>query len=125
MANSEYRHTVDRRFTTACLESLIKSLIIAVVMYANDLKLVSMLVKNKIQNLFFSSVVVLTVISLSACGGATSSGDGDSPGVLEVPIAYIKRPIPTSNQGDPIQLDFRDPAFFTEGGDLYLSLIHI
>ncbi len=65
------------------------------------------------------SLMVLIVVVLAACGGTGSSDDGADPGVLEVPIAYIKRPLPTNNQGDPVQLDFRDPRFFTEGGDVY------
>ncbi len=60
-------------------------------------------------------------IILTACGGGTdSSAEGVDPGVLEVPIAFVKRPIPTDNQGLPVQLDFRDPRFFTEGGDVFL-----
>ncbi len=63
----------------------------------------------------------LSVLLLTACGGGTGSGDdGADPGVLEVPIAYIKKPIPTNNNGDPTQLDLREPRFFTEGGDVYI-----
>ncbi len=58
---------------------------------------------------------------LAGCGGGSGSiAAGANPGVLEVPIAYIKRPIPTDSQGRPVQLDFRDPRFFTEGGDAFL-----
>ncbi len=74
---------------------------------------------------FKSSLVRLLLVSapfiLTACGGGSGSADdGADPGVLEVPIAFIKRPIPTDSQGQPVQLDFRDPRFFTEGGDVFL-----
>ena len=57
---------------------------------------------------------------LAACGGGGSGSAGADPGVLEVPIAFIKRPLPTDNQGDPVQLDIREPRFFTEGGDVFI-----
>ena len=75
---------------------------------------------EKIQIAVAFGLMVLIAFGLSACGGTGTSDDGADPGVLEVPIAYIKRPLPTNNQGDPVQLDFRDPRFFTEGGDVFL-----
>ncbi len=61
------------------------------------------------------------MLILAGCGGGSGSGDdGADPGVLKVPIAFIKRPLPTNNQGDPVQLDLREPRFFTEGGDVIL-----
>ncbi len=62
----------------------------------------------------------LSLLTLTACGGGTGSeDDGADPGVLEVPIAYIKKPIP-SNNGQAVQPDLREPRFFTEGGDVYI-----
>ena len=72
--------------------------------------------KTSLASVLLSSVLVM----LTACGGAGSSEDGADPGVLEVPIAYVKRPIPTNDQDEAVQLDFRDPGFFTEGGDVFL-----
>jgi hypothetical protein len=40
--------------------------------------------------------------------------------VLEAPIAFVKRPVPVDDDGDPIQSDLREPLFFAEGGDVYL-----
>ena len=81
-----------------------------------------MSVKLKTNFLNFRVISGLAVaFVLAACGGGGGSGsDGADPGVLEVPIAFIKRPIPTDNQGDPVQLDLREPRFFTEGGDVYI-----
>ena len=81
-----------------------------------------MLLKEKFKPSLVSSVLLVSVLfMLTACGGGSgSSAEGADPGVLEVPVAFIKRPIPTDNQGQPVQLDFRDPRFFTEGGDVYL-----
>ena len=60
----------------------------------------------------------LSVLTISACGG--SSGDGIDPGIIEIPIAFIKRPIPVDDMGADAQADLRDPRFFGQGGDVYL-----
>ena len=57
------------------------------------------------------------VLAISACGG---SGDGIDPGVIDIPIAFIKRPIPIDDMGDDAQADIRDPRLFMTGGDVYL-----
>jgi len=64
---------------------------------------------------------------LVSCGGGIGSDSneatGADPGVLEAPIAYIKRPIPTDDDEDdpqPIQVDLRDVRQFTSGGDVYI-----
>ncbi len=49
-----------------------------------------------------------------------SKVQGADPGVLEAPIAYVKRPIPVDEDGEEIESDLRDPLFFGEGGDLYI-----
>ncbi len=81
-----------------------------------------MLLKEKLKSSFLSLLLLNSVLLiLNACGGGSgSSTEGADPGVLEVPIAFIKRPIPTDNQDQPVQIDFRDPRFFTEGGDVFL-----
>ena len=56
---------------------------------------------------------------ISACGGGTGT-EGPDPGIVDYPIAYVKRPHPVDNQGDPAQEDVRDPLLFSSGGDLYL-----
>ena len=48
------------------------------------------------------------------------SGDGIDPGIVEIPVAYIKGPIPRDDAGDEIQPDLREPLLFTSGGDVYL-----
>lgn len=54
---------------------------------------------------------------LSACD---SSSSGIDPGIVEIPIAYIDRPIPEDENGDPEQTDVREPLIFSRGGDVYL-----
>ena len=65
------------------------------------------------------SLAAIVTFIVTGCGSG-SSEQGADPGILEVPVAFIKKPIPTDNQGQAIQLDFRDPRFFTEGGDVFL-----
>ncbi len=59
---------------------------------------------------------------LSACSpdSATTQVTGADPGVLEAPIAFVKRPIPVDDNGNEMQPDLRDPLFFAAGGDVYL-----
>ena len=57
---------------------------------------------------------------LSACDPGSSSGEGIDPGVVEIPIAYIKRPIARDDMGNELQADLRDPRLFSAGGDVYL-----
>ena len=42
-----------------------------------------------------------SVISLGACD--SGSGEGIDPGIIEVPVAYIKRPIPVEVMDDEVQ----------------------
>lgn len=60
------------------------------------------------------------VLSLGACQPGEESGDGIDPGIVEIPIAYVKRPIPVDDMGDEVQADVREPRLFSSGGDVYL-----
>ncbi len=66
--------------------------------------------------------LLISLMLLSACSPdhAPSQVTGADPGVLEAPIAFVKRPIPVDNKGNALQPDLRDPLFFTAGGDVYL-----
>ncbi len=55
-----------------------------------------------------------------SCGGAGSEADGVDPGVFEVAVAYLKRPIPVDDQGQTVQADLRRPRLFSSGGDVYI-----
>ena len=74
----------------------------------------------------FPALVLFCLSMLLSCGGGVGGSDeatGADPGVLEAPIAYIKRPIPTDDDEDdpqPIQVDLRDVRQFTSGGDVYI-----
>lgn len=71
-----------------------------------------------------SNVPVIKLFSLSAafllqaaCGG----GDTPDAGIQhqDLPIAYVKRPVPRDNNGDIVQDDLREPSQFNPGGDLF------
>ena len=59
------------------------------------------------------------VVALGACDSG-SSGEGIDPGIIEVPVAFIKRPIPVDDMGNEVQDDLREPRLFSGGGDVYL-----
>ncbi|TGD75624.1 hypothetical protein E4634_01675 [Mangrovimicrobium sediminis] len=60
--------------------------------------------------------------TLTACGGGGGGGSvtlvadeqGEDPVVLEIPIAYVRRPLPET------ATDLRDPLAFTPGAELWL-----
>ena len=56
-----------------------------------------------------------------ACGGGESDSEASAIGIQDVSIAYVKRPTPRDQNGDIVTHDMREPAAFTEGGDLYLQ----
>jgi hypothetical protein len=64
-------------------------------------------------------ILCAAAVAISACdpGG---SGDGIDPGIIEIPVAFIKRPIPLDDMGDEVQADVREPRLFMAGGDVYL-----
>ncbi len=70
--------------------------------------------------LFPGLALLLAVVSLTGCGGGSAT-EGPDPGIIDYPIAYVKRPVPVDNNGDPLQADLRDPAADAGmGGDLYI-----
>ncbi|HHM04364.1 MAG TPA: hypothetical protein ENJ19_01295 [Gammaproteobacteria bacterium] len=68
-------------------------------------------VARRIVALFFGTLL------LSGCPGTEQKPD---PVVADVPIAYIKRPVPVDEEGALLQSDVREPAAFVAGGDVYL-----
>jgi len=68
------------------------------------------------------STLILSISVVLSCTdtGTTTSITGADPGVLEAPIAFVKRPVPVDDDGDEIQSDLREPLFFAQGGDVYL-----
>ncbi len=65
---------------------------------------------------------MFSLILLLSCtdNGNRSTVTGADPGVLEAPIAFVKRPVPVDDDGDEIQSDLREPLFFAQGGDVYI-----
>lgn len=61
----------------------------------------------------------LSAILLAACSPG-GSGEGIDPGIVEIPIAFIKRPVPLDDMGNEVQPDVREPRLFMAGGDVYL-----
>lgn len=62
---------------------------------------------------------------LGSCGGGTSnranSGQQPDPVVVDLPIAYIKRPLPVDANNQPVYPELSDPAAFNPGAALYLK----
>lgn len=69
-----------------------------------------------------SAVLILFCLSTLMYGCLEQSQQQDDPiaVLLDYPIAYVKRPIPLNNQGEPIQINLLDLEDFNPGADLYL-----
>jgi len=69
-----------------------------------------------------SVVLILLCLStlLYGCLEQAQQDDDPIPVLLDYPIAYVKRPIPVDNQGNPTRIDLLDLEDFNPGADLYL-----
>ena len=72
-------------------------------------------------------LLTLLITVLSACGGGggggvdIAQGQGPDPVVLDVPIAYVKRPLPVDDNGDVVtDSDIRERISFDIGADLFV-----
>jgi hypothetical protein len=67
------------------------------------------------------SVTGVLAALLAACGGGGVGGDqSPDPVVVDVPIAYVKRPVPVNNQGAVQSSDLRSLRTFRRGAELYV-----
>jgi hypothetical protein len=69
-------------------------------------------------------LVFVFALFLCACGGGdsidVSRGQGSDPVVVDVSIAYVKRPVPLDNQGNVAISDVRELRTFDIGADLFV-----
>ncbi|MCP4877584.1 MAG: hypothetical protein GY896_19165 [Gammaproteobacteria bacterium] len=65
-------------------------------------------------------MLCFAVAGISGCEPGSDSGGGIDPGVIEIPVAFIKRPILLDDMGNEAQADVREPRLFMAGGDVYL-----
>lgn len=71
-------------------------------------------------------LVLGSLLTLTACGGGSSGGGSNGgqqpdPVVVDIPVAYIQRPIPLDEDGEPVYPDVFMPDSFNPGGELYLK----
>ena len=69
----------------------------------------------------------LVLLGLGACGGggggggSSDGGQKPDPVAVDLPIAYIERPIPVDEDGEPVFPDVFEPAAFNPGAKLILK----
>ena len=67
------------------------------------------------------SIAAVLVTLVAACGGGGVGGGQDpDPVVLDVAIAYVKRPVPVDDQGAVQPSDVREMRTFNPGADLFV-----
>jgi hypothetical protein len=77
--------------------------------------------------IFFYPMLLCLILLLTACGGGGGSSGGSNGGqapdpvVVDIPVAYIQRPLPVGDGGEPVYPDVFLPDSFTPGGELYLK----
>lgn len=72
------------------------------------------------------SLGIIALFGLSACGGGGGGGSSDGgqkpdPVTVDLPIAYIERPIPLNEDDEPVFPDVFEPAAFNPGAKLILK----
>jgi hypothetical protein len=71
-------------------------------------------------------LVLSLLLGLTACGGGggggNESGQKPDPVVVDLPIAYIERPIPLDEDGAPVFPDVFEPAAFNPGAKLFIKV---
>jgi Hydrazine synthase alpha subunit middle domain/WD40-like Beta Propeller Repeat len=73
---------------------------------------------------FYKTCLVASLVSsmLSACGGGGGSGKQSADAAaVDLPIAYVERPIPKDEDDNPIFPDVFDPSAFNPGAKLMLK----
>lgn len=61
-------------------------------------------------------------LQLAACGGSIGGSSSESdPVIVDIPVAYIERPLPVDEDGQRIPYDYREPAAFHPGANLWLK----
>lgn len=66
-------------------------------------------------------------VLLSSCGGGSgtsntsSGGQKPDPVAVDLPIAYIKRPIPVDEDGNPVFPELLEPTTFNPGAAIYVK----
>jgi hypothetical protein len=69
-----------------------------------------------------AAVLAALATAMTGCGGGSGPGSGQDPDpvVLDIPIAYVKRPVPLNNQGNPAPADIRNLRTFNIGAELWV-----
>lgn len=64
--------------------------------------------------------LIAAALLTAGCGDGSGGSQAQDPVVLDHPIAYVKRPLPTTAQGALAQPDAREMIVFEPGAGLYL-----
>lgn len=72
-----------------------------------------------------NGLVALLLLGVTACGGGSgggsNSGQDPDPVVVDLPLAYVQRPIPVDEDGNPIFPDVFTPDSFNPGAELFIK----
>lgn len=68
-----------------------------------------------------AALLMLTACGGGSSGGGTNGGQAPDPVVVDIPVAYVQRPIPVDAEGEPVYSDVFQPDGFNPGGELYLK----
>lgn len=73
----------------------------------------------------YTTLALLALLAVTGCSSKTETGEIDDiepdPVVLDIPLAYIERPIPVDEDGNRVEDDLLMPQTFMPGAVLYLK----
>ena len=72
-------------------------------------------------SLVLSAVSLMLIACGGGGGGGSNGGQEPDPVVVDIPVAYVQRPIPVDEDGEPVYPDVFLPDSFNPGGELYLK----
>lgn len=78
-----------------------------------------------IQQHLLAGLLTSLFLGLVACGGGSgggsNSGQKPDPVVVDLPLAYVQRPIPVDEDGNPVFPDVFSPDSFNPGAELFIK----
>ncbi|HTF96276.1 MAG TPA: hypothetical protein VL995_09100 [Cellvibrio sp.] len=71
-------------------------------------------------------ILMAMAVFLSGCGGGSGGGSSNTgqdpdPVTVDLPVAYVQRPVPVNEDGEPVFPDVFRPDEFNPGGELFLK----
>jgi hypothetical protein len=75
---------------------------------------------KRASNFKFFLLMKILILSLASCGGGGGEGQGPDPLAIDIPIAFVERPIPIDDSNSVEIESILEPVMFNGGAKLFL-----